>query len=266
MAQQKSNRYAQLIEEIFFKYYQDGHEEVTFSRVYIKSAANRLGIKEPDNIGDVIYSFRYRTPLPESVTRTATPGHQWIIRATGRSNYAFALVRQFVIEPNPSLVETKILDATPGVVNRYALSDEQSLLAKLRYNRLIDIFTGLTCYSLQNHLRTTVKKLGQVETDELYIGLDRRGVQYSIPVQAKGANGQLGQIQIEQDMALCREKFPDLLCLPIAAKFMRGDLIAIFSFEDSEEGIAVTSERHYRLVTPNNLSSEELATYRLRPL
>ena len=45
-------------------------------------------------------------------------------------------------------------DSTPGVIS-YALSDEQSLLATVRYNRLIDVFTGLTCYSLQNHLRTS---------------------------------------------------------------------------------------------------------------
>ena len=45
----------------------------------------------------------------------------------------------------------KIPDATPGIVQKYALADEQALLAKLRYNRLLDIFTGVTCYSLQNH-------------------------------------------------------------------------------------------------------------------
>jgi hypothetical protein len=66
------------------------------------------------------------------------------------------------------------------------LNDEQSLLAKLRYNRLIDIFTGLTCYPLQSHLRTTLRDGSQIETDEIYIGLDKRGAHYVIPVQAKG--------------------------------------------------------------------------------
>ena len=54
------------------------------------------------------------------------------------------------------------------------MNDEQALLAKIRYNRLIDIFTGITCYSLQNHLRTTVPNIGQVEIDEIYIGIDKR--------------------------------------------------------------------------------------------
>ncbi len=58
------------------------------------------------------------------------------------------------------LSETKIPDSTPGIVMMYALSDEQALLARLRYNRLIDIFTAVTCYSLQNHLRTAVPNVG----------------------------------------------------------------------------------------------------------
>jgi hypothetical protein len=62
------------------------------------------------------------------------------------------------------------------------MNDEQALLARLRYNRMVDIFTGLTCYSLQSHLRTTLRDGSQVETDEIYIGLDKRGVHYVLPV------------------------------------------------------------------------------------
>jgi len=64
------------------------------------------------------------------------------------------------------------------------LRHEQQL-ALLRH-RLIDIFLGLTTYSLQNHLRTTVKGIGQIEIDELYFGIDREGCHHAIPVQAKG--------------------------------------------------------------------------------
>src|SRR5947199_1254717 len=98
------------------------------------------------------------------------------------------------------------------MITKYALSDEQALLAKLRYNRLIDIFTGVACYSLQSHLRTTVPNMGQVETDEIYIGVDRRGAHFVFPVQAKGGNDTLSIVQIEQDFALCAAKFPALIC------------------------------------------------------
>lgn len=84
----------------------------------------------------------------------------------------------------------------------------------------LGVFTGLSCYSLQSHLRTTVQGIGQVETDEVYIGLDKRGVHFILPVQAKGKSDRIGQVQIEQDLALCAEKFPSLICRPIAAQFM----------------------------------------------
>ncbi len=148
----------------------------------------------------------------------------------------------------------------------YALTDEQALLAKLRYNRLIDIFAGIACYSLQSHLRTTVQGVGQVETDEVYIGVDRRGVHYVLPVQAKGGNDRLSIVQVEQDLAVCASKFPSLVCRPIGAQFMGDDLIALFEFEAGDKGIAIASERHYRLVAPEDLTAADLQTYKARSL
>jgi hypothetical protein len=162
------------------------------------------------------------------------------------------------------MAETKIPDATPGIISRYALNDEQSVLAKIRYNRLVDIFTGLTCYSLQNHLRTTVPEMGQVETDEIYIGIDKRGVHYVLPVQAKGRRDKVGIVQIEQDFVVCESKFTDLICRPIAAQSLADDVIALFEFETSENEIRIVSEKHYRLVRPKDLSLDELRSYQER--
>ena len=172
------------------------------------------------------------------------------IQPAGRSRYRFVAAAKRQLSPNSLLVVTKVPDATPGLISMYALNDEQALLAKLRYNRLIDIFTGVTCYSLQNHLRTTVPSLGQVETDEIYIGLDRRGSHYVFPVQAKGGRDKLSIVQIEQDYALCEAKFAALICRPIAAQFLQSDTIALFAFEKSDQGLAISSEKHYRLVSP----------------
>ena len=165
------------------------------------------------------------------------------------------------ISPREHLARTKIPDATPGIIDRYALSDEQALLAKLRYNRLIDIFTGLTCYSLQSHLRTSVKGLGQVETDEVYVGIDRGGVHYILPVQAKGAAERIGIVQIEQDFAVCAAKFPNLIPVPLAAQFLDADVIALFAFERTAGEVAITVEKHYALVPQESLTDEELRSY-----
>ncbi|MBM3130459.1 MAG: endonuclease [Chloroflexi bacterium] len=258
------NRYSRIIQEIFSKRYKAGATEIPFERSDIERAAQKLKIKLPKNLGDVLYSFRYRTPLPDSIIHKASKGSEWIIRPAGRARYRLELVVKTGIVPSRMLAETKIPDATPGVIIKYSLNDEQALLAKVRYNRLIDIFTSLTCYSLQNHLRTTVPHIGQVETDEIYIGIDKRGVHFVLPVQAKGESERLGIVQIEQDFAVGATKFPNLICRPIAAQFMADDLIALFEFEQTEDGVRISAEKHYKLVRPEELTPEELETYKIR--
>jgi hypothetical protein len=261
----KANRYMQIIERIFVERYHEGAQEVRFERDDFVRHAKLLRIKLPKNLGDIPYTFRYRGELPESIRSKAPEGKHWIIRGAGRGWYRFALSDQPEIIPNSLMAETKVPDSTPGVIEMYALDDEQALLAKLRYNRLIDVFTGTACYSLQSHLRTTVQDSGQVETDEIYIGVDRRGAHYVFPVQAKGGKDRLSIVQIEQDFGLCEAKFPSLICRPLAAQFMGDNLIALFDFVKNEEAVRVASERHYRLVPPTELSEEELRAYQLGP-
>jgi hypothetical protein len=262
----KKNRYVQIIEHVFDQHYKRDMSEFEFTRAEFVAAAQRLKIDLPKNLGDLPYTFRYRLQLPASIAQRASADHEWIIRPAGRSRYRFVLIAKGTasITPSTMLAETKVLDSTPGVIAAYALSDEQALLAKLRYNRLIDIFTGLTCYSLQNHLRTTAPSMGQVETDEIYIGMDKRGVHFVLPVQGKGGRDKVGAVQIEQDMAVCLAKFPALICRPIAAQFMADDLIALFAFDLIDGSIKVVDEKHYRLVRPDQLSAQELRAYQGR--
>lgn len=259
-----TNRYSRIIEKIFLSHFKRGTEQFTFSRDEIVRVAKELGIRLPKNLGDVIYSFRYRVQLPHSVRKKAPSGKQWIIQPAGTARYRFVAATVSMISPSANLAETKVPDATPGVIAMYALSDEQALLAKLRYNRLLDIFTGVTCYSLQNHLRTSVKGLGQLETDEVYIGIDKRGAHYVFPIQAKGHKDKISVVQIEQDIAMCAEKFPHLICRPVGAQFMRDDLIALFEFEKGHSGVAVGSEKHYRLVEPDEIETGDLESYKKR--
>ncbi len=261
----KANRYQKIIETIFLDRHQPDVREIEFEREDIVRVAAKLQIKLPKNLGDLIYTFRYRGELPQAIRDTAPEGETWLIRPAGTARYRFALSKQSIIVPHTMMAETKIPNATPGVIEMYAQTDEQALLAKLRYNRLIDLFTGLACYSLQNHLRTTVPGMGQVETDEVYVGLDRKGGHYVLPVQVKGNRDLLNVVQIEQDMAMCADKFPLLQCRPLAAQFMNDELIALFEFCNSEHGVVVLHERHYRLVAPDQIHDADLKAYQQRP-
>ncbi len=257
-----NNRYQQLIEKVFFDQYKSNNDEINFEREDLEYAAKALDIKLPKNLGDVIYAIRYRLDMPDSILKTQPEGMEWIIEGTGRAKYAIKLVKINRILPNPELITIKIPDSTPEIVSEYSLSDEQALLAKVRYNRLIDIFLGLTTYSLQNHLRTTVRDVGQIEIDEIYVGIDQAGCHYVIPVQAKGGNDQLSVVQTKQDILCCTEKYPNLITRAISTQFMEDDLIAIFELTEQDEQVKLVSEKHYRLVPGADISSKDLTLYR----
>lgn len=259
------NRYAKLVEKIFFDRYSEGATSLDFTRTDIETNAAELVIELPKNVGDVIYSFRFRTKLPPRILATQPEEREWIIQLAGRARYRFRLAKANRIIPNTHLATIKIPDSTPEIIARYALDDEQALLAKVRYNRLIDIFLGLTTYSLQNHLRTTVEDLGQIEIDELYIGIDKHGCHYIIPVQAKGGKDQISIVQTEQDTKWCEQKFPTLRCRAISAQFVSSEQIALFELriEDADLlELKIVEERHYKLVPASELDIKEISDYR----
>jgi hypothetical protein len=260
----KPNRYSAIIENIFFAHYKPGDRVFQFARDEIVQVAQKLEIELPKNIGDLIYSFRYRYDLPGRILETAEDGLEWIIEGGGQALYRFRLAKLSRIIPNENLITVKIPDSTPEIITAYALSDEQALLAKVRYNRLIDIFLGVTAYSLQNHLRTNLKGIGQLEIDEVYVGVDRHGRQYVIPVQAKGGSDKHGVVQTHQDIAFSRAKYPDLLCRAVSAQFMSDERIAMFELTIQDGEVKVVEEKHYRLVPANDIKSSDLAIYNLR--
>lgn len=262
----KQNRYQQIAAWIFQRHFVPGMTSVPWRRDEMVEAAEDLGIDLPKNLGDVVYSIRYRIDFPDSIVDAAPDGMEWIIRSTGRSQYSFDLIPyQVRIRPREGLVTTKIPDATPEIIRSSALGDEQALLALVRYNRLIDTFLGVTAYSLQNHLRTTAVGVGQVEVDEIYVAVDRYGRQFVIPVQAKGGNDEIGITQTEQDLAVCRDKWPGKVCRPVSAQFSDDGKIALFELGLQDDQMRVVRETHYQLVDAGAITQADLELYRNGP-
>ena len=264
MANKKSanpDAYNRIIERIFFQHFKPGMQSFEFERNELSEAAKKLKVSAPKNLGDVVYSFRYRRPFPESVRATCSEGKEWIIRTIGSAKYRFLQTPIANIQPQAGRYQIKVPDATPEIVAQHSLTDEQALLAKLRYNRLVDIFTGLATYSLQNHLRTQLDGV-QLEIDELYVGIGKSGAQYIIPVQAKGGTDRIGRIQLEQDMAFCEKRFPQLTCRPLAAQFLDDDTIALFELTVADEHVRIVEERHYKLVPASEISIADLELMR----
>jgi hypothetical protein len=258
----ETNRYKIIIEKIFFDHWTTGTREFEFERQEINDAADSLSIKHPKNLGDLLYSFRYRVAMPQRILDTQPESQEWIVEGAGRARYRFKLVSATRIKPNPALASVAIPDSTPELIRAYALDDEQAILAIIRYSRLIDTFLGLTTYSLQNHLRTSVSGIGQIEIDELYIGLDKHGCHYVIPVQAKGGSDQIGVVQTKQDISYAAQQFPGLRCRPIAAQFMDEKVIALFELTLQGDEVKVVDEKHYRLIPADEIDKLSIRAYR----
>lgn len=228
----------------------------------LQTIASRLGIKLPKNLGDLIYSFKFRKALPALIASTAPKGYEWIIHGAGQSLYKFKLAKYSRIKPNPDLIKIKVPQATPELISMYAMNDEQAILAKVRYNRLVDVFLGIASYSLQSHLRTTVAGIGQIEIDEVYVGVNKHGAHFIVPVQAKGGSDQIGSVQAMQDIAWCKEKYPSVICRAVAAQFLSHESLAMFELTLDDEQIKVVEERHYKMVPRREITDKELAKYR----
>lgn len=256
-------KYEQIIETIFAEKYKPGQLRFTFSRDELILASEKLGFERVRNLGDIPYSFRFRSELPESIQKTAPIGAEWIILGAGIGQYQFRVASPGKINPTPHLRPIKVPDSTPEIVRYYAPgTDEQALLTRARYNRLVDIFTGITCYSVQNHLRTTVSDIGQVEVDEIYVGINKRGAHFVIPCQAKSPGDKLGIAQVMPDIALCEERYPIAICKPIGLQFISDNGVAMLELavgdEDDLLKLHIVEEKHYEFVPRNQISSDEL--------
>lgn len=241
--------YDTVVLEVFERHYREGTSYIRFAKDELAEACRKHGITIR-NIPDIIYTYRARRTLPPKILARG----YWAIEAAGRGRYAFRLLS------NPPHFDThfmeyapiKIYNAIPEVVEGLLRDDEQSLLTRVLYNRLVDIFTGLTCFHIQNHYRSFVSRMGEVELDALYVGVDRAGMLYILPIEAKSRaeTERIGRIQIAQMVGLVRQDFPDLQPRILAIKDLPDGTIGIaeFSADTDPDKLGMISECRFQLV------------------
>ena len=83
-----------------------------------------------------------------------------------------------------------------------------------------------------------------------------------LPCQAKSPGDRFGIVQVMQDSALCKERYPNAICKPIALQFMNDNGVAILELAVTEENellkLNIVEEKHYELVPRAQISDEEL--------
>jgi hypothetical protein len=249
---EKSRNRDKVMQRVFEKRYTAGSSEVLFSMDDIRDAIEAVAKTRPAyrerNVADVRYEYTSgRRPLPESIDKLGP----WMIQGRGKGRYALVkLGASPAISIQEDLLSILLPSATPDIVLEYAGTDEQGLLAKVNYNRLLDIFLKITCYHLQNHWRTSIKNKGQCEIDDLYVGLDINGKQFVIPVEAKCASERLSRTQVAQIIDFARDRYPKLIIRPVGVQEMRdGSMVLIeFAPASNPDDIKIKEMRRYKLV------------------
>jgi hypothetical protein len=249
----KASAYEQIIRQAFFAAWTPGMSEFVIARDDIDGSA--LGLT-PKNIGDVIYTYRYRKPLPEDILDCAPDGFTWVIEGAGIAKYRFRAVKDSVFVPNNDAPLIALPDRTPEeVVERGTPSDEQAILATIAYNRILDLFLGCRLERKQSHWRTSVTGIGQIEIDDVYIGIDGRdGKEVVVTVQAKRDRDNINAVQIRQDIRACQEKQDGRVCRPVAVHYSSTTKrLALMEFSEVNGEICLANEKHYILRRPIGL-------------
>jgi len=226
---------------------QPGANEVEFTTKDIMDVAAELNLSY-GNPHDLVYYFRRRKGLPEELAKEGFNE----IRTLGKGRFILAKSTVTPSIPFPEdIAIITIPDATPQIIYDRCGGDEQALLARVRYCRLVDCFTGLSAWHLQGHYRTTIGRGIQVEIDEFYLGCNLDGEWFSIPVEAKTKReqGGIARDQIGSMVRFALQNHPDLKCRPLVAKELNDKTILLIemSAEAEPSEVAIANVRRYRL-------------------
>jgi hypothetical protein len=94
-----------------------------------------------------------------------------------------------------------------------------------------------------------------------YIGVNSKGVHFSIPCQAKSPGDSFGIVQAMQDIALVKQTYPSTVCRPLVLQFLSESDVAIAEVDVIEENeefkLLIVDERHYSLVPKGDIDDNE---------
>ncbi|MBL9104047.1 MAG: hypothetical protein JNL82_24090 [Myxococcales bacterium] len=230
--------------------YQEGASTIDFSLDDVRMVAADLGIVTR-NPGDVIYRMRSRTLLPAPIRDNGFN----ILRQIGRGHYRFERAVSTLMEiADETIIDT--IDTTPLPVRRLlpellAEIDEQGLLSVVDYCKLLSHFTGLQVFRLRSHVRKSVAGVGQVEVDEVDVGVALRDDDAPIifPIEAKAALDPVNRVQIANQVIFALQHFPGHEVRPIVVKVDHASLLHMAEFNAATD--------------PNSLVIVKRATYRV---
>lgn len=164
--------------------------------------------------------------------------------------------------PSDLYFRLNLPDETPAIVILHALDEKQLLLARVRHNRLIDRFFNVIATPIQ----TAWRSAGKVEIDEIDVATSNSGKRFAVMVDADSGMMSRSVVALRREFAACKKAFPSLTARSVAVQFLRDasdeETIVMFELVETDDGIAVVDQKHYRLVPAKQIGSDDLERYR----
>jgi hypothetical protein len=167
-------------------------DAMPFEKVLLETVTRELSetgdIRPIRNIPDIKYTYDARRDFPAEIAKF---GH-WAITGRGKGKYTFERISRNNLIRIPGDLEAFQVkrevrkDQTPSAVAQVLGDDEQATMTRLRYNDLLSAFFGFSTHQVQGHERTNLS-CGQIEVDEVYVGIDG-SKKYIIPISGKGGD------------------------------------------------------------------------------
>jgi hypothetical protein len=251
----------EVLRTLFRKLYKEGAAEISYTMENVLEAIKEVQNGLPEYVERNPYDVRYqytsgRSDWPADLAALGP----WMIEGRGKGKYALVKLKAASsLDVPKNLVAIAVPDATPEIVLEYAGADEQGVLAKIRYNRLLDIFLQITCYHLQNHWRTSIKGRGQCEIDDLYVAINTMGKQFVIPIEAKCASETISKTQIVQNIAFARARYAKLIMRPVGVQELADGSLILMEFNPAShpDEVGIKDMRRYKLVPFVEVPSEQ---------
>lgn len=238
------NRYEAMMALIFSEKYQETDAPIPFTKDDLIAAAESLLIDLPQNLSDIVYALRHRSPIPDGIQQTARPGQEWVIETGESGQYSLVQRPNRQIEADPTAFDYLLEDQTPKAAREFGMKGAPLLDCILRNNEILKEFLGSTVEHLQSQVRTNVSGVGQVEVGSLfYCEIDEA----IIPVTLVAKSGEFNLNKAAQSMKFAAVHHPELNCRPVVAQLLSDRKIALFELTGSSEAPRVLQETHFTL-------------------
>ena len=238
------NSYGAIISHIFLRKYRQTDTPISFAKDDLRSAAEHLDIDLPQNLSDVVYALRHRSPIPESIQQTADKGQEWVIETVGRGKYWLIQRPCQKIEVDPEALVFLVEDQTPSVARDFGMKGSPLLDYILRKNLILEQFLGSPVEHLQSHVRASVTGVGQVEIGSLFFSQTGDAI---IPVCLVAKPGAFNLNKASQTMKYSSEHYGRLDCRAVVAQLLSDTKVALFELHGSPETPRVLQEAHFTL-------------------